>query len=76
LNKHGVSLHKYRSPSMTFPTQDGGTVRAMVNGSPSMRLAGVATHSVPFGVHICFPRQQTSNPWGLRNSTLGDATFE
>jgi hypothetical protein len=61
---------------MIFPIQDGGTVRAIVNGSPSIRLAGVATHSVPFGVHICFPRQQTSNPLGLRNSILGDARFE
>ncbi len=61
---------------MIFPTQDGATARPIVNDSPSIRLAGVATHSVPFGVQICFPRQQTSNPLGLRNSTLGDATFE
>jgi hypothetical protein len=76
LNKHGVSLHKYRSPSITFPTHELGTVSAIVNGAPSIRFAGVATQSVPFGGHIDFPRQQISNPFGFLNSTLGDVTLE
>ncbi len=76
LNKHGVSLHKYRSALITFPTHDDGTVKPIVNGSSLILLAGVATQSVPFGIHMSFPRQQTSNPFGFRNSTLGDITFE
>jgi hypothetical protein len=75
LNKHGVSLHKYRSPAIGFPTHDDGTVKAIVNGAPLIVLAGVTTQSVAFDLHVWFPRQHTSNPLGFRNSTLGDATF-
>jgi len=76
LNKHGVSRRKYRSPSIPCPTHEPGTVRVIVNGAPGILLVGVATHAVSFEVHICFPRQQTSNPFGFRNSTPGDVTLE
>ncbi len=47
-----------------------------MSGAPLISLAGAATHTVSFELHICFPRKQTSNPLGFRNSTLGDVTLE
>lgn len=76
LNKHGVSLHKYRRPSIRFPTHDDGTERVIIRGTPSTVLAGVANHSALVAVHMSFPRQHASSPFEFRSSTPGDVILE
>ncbi len=59
MNKHGVSRHKYRSPSIGFEAQEFGTAREIVNNTPSILLAGVATHAESVVLQTCLPAQHT-----------------
>jgi hypothetical protein len=61
LNSHGVSLHKYRYPTILFEIHEFGIVKDILRGDAFISLAGVDTHTVSFEVHISFVKQQILN---------------